>query len=98
MNVPPTRADWSLRIAAKYAARLLVLFAWCHYESTAIAAGYSWGNVNGGSFNNPTNWSPTGVPGVNDFVKFDVNSSAPYTVTLPGSGAFDPVVNHTTRY
>src|SRR5580658_9583357 len=47
---------------------------------SAHAAVYDWTNASGGSWNNPTNWTPNQVPGSNDTANITVAGT--YSVTL----------------
>ena len=49
--------------------------------SLALADAYRWDNLNGGVFNKPDNWNPTGIPGLADTAIFDLNTGT-YNVTV----------------
>ncbi|MBN1911816.1 MAG: hypothetical protein JW818_18895 [Pirellulales bacterium] len=51
-----------------------VLLAVLLASGDALAALYSWNDISGGSFNDPMNWNPNGLPGVVDNVFFDLDN------------------------
>ncbi|HEY4308198.1 MAG TPA: hypothetical protein VGN12_02000 [Pirellulales bacterium] len=68
-------------------------------ERRVEATDFSWIAPVSGSFTDPTNWNPSGVPGSVDHAIFDLGSAG-YTVSLPVNsptvGVVELLVNHDT--
>jgi fibronectin-binding autotransporter adhesin len=55
------------------------------FESRIVPTSYRWKDANDGNWATSTNWTPTGVPGVNDSATFPSTIASAQTVTLPAS-------------
>jgi autotransporter-associated beta strand protein len=55
------------------------------FESRIVPTSYRWKDTNDGNWATSTNWTPAGVPGINDSVTFPSTVASAQTVTLPPS-------------
>jgi T5SS/PEP-CTERM-associated repeat protein len=58
----------------------------------------TWITFGSGSFNDPDNWFPAGIPTDSDFVSFEVGAGLTYTVTFPGNPVGNAVASYATSH
>lgn len=75
---------WSIRrsdVVRQWMTMVTVVALWCTACGVRGQLFRSWTQAGGGSYANPFNWTPTGVPNADDGAGF--NLSATYTVSFP---------------